>query len=277
MKTGFLAFICVGLLGGSALAVGQDHAAEATQGINRLLADKSANPGTFNLFAAGDNAQGSNFAWNKNLWCADLLPFFTCFSPWNSNENVYQGGTLITPKHAIFAEHFSGASGSNTLHAGDRLVFVGGSNIRYARTLKATPVRVGSSDVCVGTFNESNLPPDVIPAQVLPPGLSDSFLPAGTPIIFCNKDKQARVGELVSLTGVVIRPATDPKRVPWTLGGPAYVGDSGSPIFALLDGRPVLLALFLAPNAGPPVSNYIDGINALLGRGYQLNVLKTGS
>ncbi len=248
--------------------------ATPTEEIDRRLAGKTASANTVNLFSAADYELGLAFTRNPNLWCADLAVYLSCFSPWNSNEHAYQGGTLITPKHALFAEHFSGASGSNTLHAGDKLVFIGGGGILYTRTLKATPSRVESSDICVGTFVEHDLPPDVVPAQVLPKGLKDDFLDVGTPVIFCNKNKEARVAELVLLTGVVIRPAVEARRAPWTLSGPAFVGDSGSPIFAVVGGRAVLLALFHAPNAGPSISANIDGINAMLGGGYHLDVAK---
>lgn len=272
---GLLVSVLFAFAGQGAVAAGVtlDPEASARAVDSRLVGKPPAAPPT-EIFAINDFDHGLQFPRNPMLWCADLAPYLTCFSPWNSNEHQYQGGTLITPKHALFAEHFSGRSGSNTLHGGDKLLFVGSSNVLYRRTLKDTPARVPGTDICVGTFTENDLPPDVIPAPVLPAGLKDSAFPAGTPVIFCDKDKQAKVGELVSLNGVTIRPATGPLRAPFTKGGPAIIGDSGSPIFLVVDGRLALLALFFAPNGGPSVSANIEGINSLLGRGYALDVLK---
>ena len=251
-------------------------AEESTQAVDSRLAGKTAGPGTINLFAAADYELGLKFDRNPDLWCADLAVYLTCFSPWNSNEHAYQGGTLVSPKNALFAEHFSGASGSNTLHKGDVLKFVGETGVTYPRTLVSTPVRVGQTDICVGTFAESPLPPDVRPAEVLPAGLPVNFLPMGTPVIFCNKDKQAHVGEVVSFGGCAIAPATARQRMAWTAGGPAYVGDSGSPVFVVLGGRPVLWWLFHSPGGGPSISDSLAGINALLTRGYKLEVADVG-
>ncbi len=266
--------VVTGVVSGVTTVWAEDRGDDPARAIDSRLAGKASSTTTYYILGGGDMDHGTNFTWNPNLWCADLTVYFTCFSPWNSNEHAYQGGTLITPKHAIFAEHFSGKSGSNTLRAGEQLVFMGKSGINYRRTLVASPERVGTTDICVGTFKESDLPPDVVPAQLLPAQMKDSDLPPGTPVIFCNKNKEARVAELVSATGVVIRPATDPKRAPWTLSGPAFVGDSGSPIFAVLDGQLVLLALFHAPNYGPALAPNAEAINAVLERGYKVKVWK---
>ena len=251
-------------------------AQDATRAVDSRLAGKTAGPGTINLFATADYELGSKFDRNPNLWCADLAVYLTCFSPWNSVEHAYQGGTLVSPRNALFAEHFSGASGSNTLHKGAVVELVGVSNIVYARKLVSIPVRVGQTDICVGTFAGGPLPPDVVPAEVLPAGLPVDFLPMGTPVIFCNKDKQVHVGEVVSFGGCAIAPATARNRAAWTAGGPAYVGDSGSPVFVVLDGRPVLWWLFHSPGGGPSISENIDGINALLANGYKLQVADVG-
>ena len=252
-------------------------AQDAEQAVDSRLEGKTAAWGTISLFTAtADYEHGLKFERNPNLWCADLTVYLTCFSPWNSNEHLYQGGTLVSPKNALFAEHFSGASGSNTLHGGEVVKFVGETGVIYPRTLTGTPVRVGNTDICVGTFTEGPLPPDVLPAEVLPAGLPVDWLPMGTPVLFCNKEKQVRVGEVVSFGGCAIAPATARNRAAWTEDGPAHVGDSGSPVFVVLGGRPVLWWLFHSPGGGPSVSENIEGINALLAKGYKLRVADVG-
>lgn len=245
-------------------------AAAATAAIDQRLARNGANPFTINLLDHA-NFDTSDLTWRSGLWCADWIPYFTCFSPWNSNEHAFQGGTLITPKHALFAEHFSGKSGSNPLHAGDVFYFLGKSNVLYKRKLQATPARVGGSDLCLGTFDR-DLPPDVIPAQVLPAGLPSNFLPPGTPVLFTNKNKELRVAEVASFGQQAIRPAQSPLRAPWTLPGPAAIGDSGCPVFILLNDRPVLWWLFHFPNAGESISANLSVLNSMVGKGYKLDV-----
>ena len=271
---GFSLLLLAALLSGGAAHAQPtlDPAADATQAIDSRLVGKTPTPDAFTLFIVANYDKGSDFKRNPHLWCADLTVYLTCFSPWNSSEHTYQGGTLVSPKNALFAEHFSGASGSNTLHKGDKLRFVGNTGVTYSRTLVATPEEVSDTDICVGTFAESPLPPDVVPAEVFPPGVSQNLLPPGTPVIFCNKNKEVRVAEVASFVSCAIRPATSPNRAPWTLAGPAVVGDSGSPVFVVLDGRPVLWFLFHTPGSGPSISNQITGINALLADGYKLKI-----
>ena len=252
-----------------------EQATQAAQAIDSRLVGK--NPfSALDVFATADFRSGLAFIPNSRLWCLDWAPYLTCFSPWNTVEHNLQGGTLVTPKNALFAEHFSGKSGSNTLHRGDRLRFVGSGGMLYNRTLRGTPVQVGTTDICVGTFSEGPLPPDVIPAEVLPAGLPADFLPPGTPVIFCNKEKQARVGEVLSFGGCAIIPARAANRAEWTLSGPAFVGDSGSPVFVIVGGHPVLWWLFHSPGSGPSISDNLAGINALLTKGCTLKVADVG-
>ena len=103
--------LAAALAGGSVWAQpSPELAADATQAVDRRLAGKSVNAGTVALFSAADYDKGAVFTRNPNLWCADLAVYLTCFSPWNSNEHAYQGGTLVSPRNALFAEHFSGRS-----------------------------------------------------------------------------------------------------------------------------------------------------------------------
>ena len=247
-------------------------AEDATRAVDSRLSGKTASPETVNLFATSDYALGQDFVRNPHLWCADLAVYLTCFSPWNALDHPYQGGTLVTPKNALFAEHFSGVHGSKPLHRGNIVEFVGAKGTLYWRTLVETPVEVGSTDICVGTFAEGPLPPDVVPAEVLPAGLPADFLPPGTPVLFSNKNKEVRVAEVVSFAACAIAPARPANRAPWTTGGPAVLGDSGSPVFVVLNGRPVLWWLFHSAGSGPSISDQISGINHLLARGYTLKV-----
>ena len=269
-RGGLLAAALLSVAGMVPASWAQTPGADAAAAVDKRLAGKPVALTSVILWGWGDFV-GGKVAWNKNLWAVDWNPYFTCFSPWNSNEELYQGGTLVTPRHLLFAEHFSGASGSNTLHAGDTIKFVGKTDILYDRKLKATPRRVGSSDLCLGTLDR-DLPPDVIPAQLLPPGLPPNFLPPGTPVLITNKDKQLHVAEVASFGAQAIMPARNPARIPWTRPSPAVVGDSGSPVFVILHDRPVLWWLFHTPNSGESISANLSVIGKMLDPGYKLDV-----
>ena len=241
----------------------QDYGRAASAAVDSRLLGKSAGNSTVALFAAADYVGGTAFTRNPGLFCADLD--WTSFSPWNSTEGPYQGGSAITARHVLLANHFSGPTGgSNPMTAGTtKIAFVDNASVTYQRTVTAL-TRIGTTDLLIGTL-DSDLPASITPDTVLPGGLSDSLLPAGTAALYGNQAKTIHVAEITDFFGSSIAAATTANRAPWTTAGPAVVGDSGSPVSLILNGQRVLWCLFHTATGGGdlPGAN-VAAINAVL-------------
>lgn len=246
----------------------RDYAAESESAIDGSLAGKTANASTYNIFSAGDFSAGTGFVRNPSLWSnVDL----TCFSPWNSTLGASEGGTLVTPKHVVLANHFSGSGGSFPMTAGSTTIkFVDKANTIYTRTI-TTLTQVGSSDLLIGTL-DSDLPAAISPAPILPSGLPAGLFLAGFPLVTTNAGKRLLVAEMSSFATVSVRSATGTGRTSWTASPLSVAGDSGSPMFFLLGGRAVLWYAIHTPTTGEPVNAHIAAVNTILGAGYALTV-----
>ena len=234
---------------------------EASDAVDSRLAGKV--PGAnVNLFAGADYAGGTAFTRNPGLFCADLD--WTFFSPWNSTEGPYQGGSAITPRHALLADHFSDpVLGTPPMSIGTVLAFVDDNNVVVKRTITAFN-RIGTTDLLIATL-DSDLPASIRPAAVLPGNLPAAWFPAGTAVLCADKDKLIHVAEISGFASADIAPAAAPNRAPWTTPGPGVGGDSGSPVVLVLDGQVVLWFLFHTEIGGGDLpGSYVSQINAVL-------------
>ncbi len=253
----------------SAPIAARDCARTAAAGVDSLLVGKTPSPATQNFFAAYDN---STHAYTRNPNCIAARIDTTCISVANSaNADGSQGTrgcvTMITPLHGLTNHHFGQPYQVGVIH-----YFVDRANTVYARTvIKAE--QAGAADIEVVTFN-SPLPATITPAQLFPAGAVGRLLPAGTPLLATNQQKQAIITELAGMadTELVVRPAVAGGRRPWTASPPAVLGDSDSPTFALLNGRPLLLFTYHTNASGPAFSENLAAIKALLSRGSSLDI-----
>ena len=111
------------------------------------------------------------------------------------------------------------------------------------------------------------------PAGLLPAGVVNHLLP-GTPLLPTNQQKRVVVTELAGLAGgeIVVRPAVAPGRRAWTASPPAVIGDSDSPTFVLIDGKPRLLLTYHTNITGPAPSENLAALRAMIGDKYPLDV-----
>ncbi len=268
-----IGFLCLAVI--PAVPRVQAGGIEAASYVDNHLAGKvpaAARP----MYSAGDFNIGKGFVRNVNLWCADLD--LTCFSPWNSTEHNLQGGTLITRRHVLLAHHFSNPStGTPPMIPGITTIeFVAKDNTLYTRKITKL-TRVENTDLLIGTL-DSDLPAKINPVQILPADKVKAISP-GTPLIYSGQDKWANVGECVGSSGPMfaVRTAVPEARNAWSTGGPARIGDSGSPIFLPINGRVALICHFFFANGGPITGNYIVSINAITGPGYPVTEATLGN
>ena len=227
-------------------------------------------------------ANGANgvFIRNTNCWAIELD--LTCCSPWNSCSAQYRAGTLISPRHVLFAAHFDQIPTNSTL------TFVDRQNNVVTRTLvakKRHPDFVFNyPDITVGLL-DSDVPTNQISfAKVLSDDYADYIRDgARLPAIRLDQEEKALVGDVwyVTLSGPTFESACivsiDPSRLAFFEDVINY--DSGNPAFILINGQPVLLTVWTEGLAGSGTSAtaFKADINQLmsdLSGGYQLTEIE---
>jgi hypothetical protein len=248
-------------------------------GIDSPIVGLTANDSTKLIFSTQTPNGGvspvyirSTTCWAKNI---DLSPL----SPWNSSGNTQEGGTLISPRHIVFANHF-------TIPNGSTLIFVDMNNNSYTRTL-SNQAQVGSTDIQIGILN-SDLPSNVTFCKVASFSLS-SLAPVNTisnyaiPVLYTDQEEKALIGEFyntgntdlggnLQYAGGLFTPV-DSQRA--SFYETPISGDSGDPIGFVYNNKLILLFTFYSAYFGPNLGYYLNEINSVmtsLGGGYTLSL-----
>lgn len=230
--------------------------------------------GTIKIFST-ENHPDSIYVRNINCWANDLD--LTCISPWNSASSTKKAGTLISPRHIIFSEHYQ-------LGVGNTVRFVKGDNTVVERTISSKQ-NVGPSNVSDGyatdltvALLDSDVPAGISYAKVLPSGYS-SYLPSLSsqypiPALCLDQEEKAIVTDAYLLSTMATF------RVPFDSQRLAYYeakvsGDSGNPAFLIINDELVLITCwtFGGAGAGSNIANLHSEINSAmtsLGGGYTL-------
>ena len=241
----------------------------AASSVDSLLVGKTPSPTTQNFFSVYDNAAHT---YTRNQECFAARVDTTCVSVANSANADGSGGargcvTLITPLHGVTNHHFGQPYQVGVVH-----YFVDRGNVVHKRTIVKAE-QAGEADIEVVTF-DSPLPASIKPAELLSAGVTARLLSVGTPLLATNQQKQAIVTELAGMASgeLVVRPAVEVGRHPWTASPPAVLGDSDSPTFVLFAQRPVLLFTYHTNVSGPALSENLREIGSLLGGSYSLDL-----
>ena len=193
---------------------------------------------------------------------------FTGASPWNSDSQYGGAGTLISPRHMLFAKHW-------TLAAGSTVAFVDYNNQIVTRTIVNT-AGINSSDIAIGVL-DSDVPSSIAYYPLLSYSDFQRYVVAARiPIIRLDRNDTVFIQDIssVSNTHIVTAPSFG-SRVPYT-ASELVGGDSGNPNFAVIGDRLVLLGAHYSANSLPNIGNYFSEINAAmttLGGGYQITQL----
>lgn len=239
------------------------------------------------------NHAGPSYTRNADLWAVDYVQALTALSPWNSSTGPMKAGVLVSPRHVLFATHFTPATGCT-------LRFVAANGTVCDRTLSAVEVLPVTDapnnypDITVGLL-DSDVDAGISFAKVFAasaitnklPDLNTYHLPAaGT-----DQEEKLLVRNWVNMpttTGVTAYCAF---QAPGNTGDDInrsafyenYVGgDSGSPQFVFVNGDMVLLTVLTTGNAGTgtSVTAFASDINTAmttLGGGYQLTEIDVSS
>ena len=190
-----------------------------------------------------------NWVRNADFWANDVDT--SCASFWNSSYGRFRAGTLLTKRHMLFASHFPPAIGSSVL-------FLGTDNNIYTNTIVATST-VDGTDILIGLL-QSEMPDVVSPARLLPDGYEE-YICIGTRIPVCqfDFDEQGLVYELEKPLASYATTRTPLKTSRVGFYENTVVGDSGDPIYLLIDGSAILLGVLHVGNVKVQPGRYEGG------------------
>lgn len=245
------------------------------QQMDTRLATAAAPLTSLPIYSVQDHASGT-YVRNTACWGAtiDLTP---C-SPWNSGGGSHQAGTLITPRHVLFAAHYQPGVGST-------IRFIKSDNTVVTRTLTNMLSLTQSAsyypDFTVGKL-DSDVPAGIAFCRVLPDAWAAKLptLGYGAPIVSVGLDQEEKLltRETMVITGspynlVQMRQPANSTRAQWFEN--VIGGDSGNPGCLVINDKLVLLTVWTTGGggAGTSVVSFKTQLNAALttlGGGYTL-------
>lgn len=199
------------------------------------------------------NYAGGESVLNTNFWLSGADS--SCASFWNDFPwpgTFRKAGTLISEKHALFAAHFPPAIGGN-------LLFMDSSGNVCTNTVVATN-RIGQTDILVALLQKTMA--DISVAKILPKDYQ-RYLGSGVrlPVVQFDYEEKAVVAELSQPLGSYAHTRRPLNSIREAFFENTYVGDSGNPIFLLINDELVLLGA--THTGGGYVSEGVyDGVGA---------------
>lgn len=213
--------------------------------------NRSADTADLELFASA-HANGGTNPWSTTCWVKDLD--FSGVSPWNDAGDTSKAVTMVSPRHGLLANH-------HTLIVGDQVAFVNRIDGSECLRTIAGIEQVLTVDVDVCYLN-ADVDPGVTWYKVLPSDVSDYITLVGSPVVICDQEEKAFIGEIVSLnvTAAVVDRGTiqvmDIRQRSASAAGyfeNVVVGDSGHPTFLVLDGELVIMGTHTGTNAAKTI------------------------
>lgn len=211
--------------------------------VQNQISGLTANTTTLNVFSSIDHTTAS-YTRNASLWCSGYASKLTGFSAWNSNGGQTQAGTLITPRHIVFANHF-------IIPDGGTVRFVTTSGTAVDRTLSKSK-RVGTTDTRIGVLN-SDLPATITPLSVLPSTWGNHIknIASGIPCVSRNQFGELRIVDIsiLNTSSAIYKTSLPASRSNWYRA--AVAGDSGSGQAFMINGTLALLSTWHYSSLGP--------------------------
>ena len=238
-------------------------AKHATDYVDTDLVGKST-ASAIRIFST-QNHTTQSYVRNSSLWCAGLAPKLTCCSPWNSTGANTRAGTLVTPRHILYAAHYP-------IPDGDTIRFITADGTVITRTQIKRKIHPNYSpffpDLVIGVL-DSDLPASITPCLVPPTTFEQHFsnLDYGVPCVCLDQEEKALVTDFSGADSNLyrlFREPTDSKRLEFY--EPKISGDSGNPAFMVVNGELVLLTVwtFGGGGAGTNVENQITALNQMI-------------
>lgn len=212
---------------------------------------------------------------NTNVWCNDID--LTAISPWNSNATNRKAGVAVTPRHIIWAAHYSIPNGTTVR-------FITTDNQVVERTIISQKRHPDYApyypDLVIGTLS-SDLPGTITPVKVLPANFSSNYATVygdmvGIPALCLDQEEKALVTPLRQMTDTMATFGPDEYNTGFYES--KISGDSGNPSFLIIDNELVLITVWTygGTGSGTNISKHITKINQMIVDSDTLGGVSTG-
>ena len=216
---------------------------------------------------------------NNNCWASDLDLTGMSLGIWGLGG--VGGGTLITKKHVLLANHVPYPALPATIYFADK-----NSNTYEYKIVKTK--RVATSDILIGELDKE-VDPSLKIYKVLPANMTKYFAKQPMsgeprfPVAYSDQEKKMLMGDYISTfvngaeTVMMIAPPVDSNATKYF--EELIVGDSGNPVITVINNEPILIGGWYqtrGPSGGwcTPIHAYLSDINNVissLSTGYKLN------
>jgi len=207
------------------------------------------------------------FVRNPACWAARID--LTGLSPWNRAYANLRAGTLVSPRHIVFAKHYA----LSTTPGNNDIAFVTEDNVTVVRQLVS--VTYPAVDIGVGLL-DSDVPPGIKFYKVLPQNWASSLPNSNNlPLLCLDQEEKALVRNTTQTNSGAsyMWHKTPPAALRSQFSEALIGGDSGNPAFLLVNAEPVLVLVHHYSTGGPFYTSHQGAVNAAmaqLGGGYQL-------
>jgi len=193
----------------------------------------------------------------RNSSCfASSLDLTGC-SPYNSKSGRLKAGTVIASDIIVHAKHFP-----EGLPVGTTVDFFTSDDTRVTRTVVGS-VDIAGTDIRLSRMN-SDLPETIARYPILPSDYGDYFPELGVvnrlPLLWIDQYERAKLAEWIG-GGSVLEP-TNAEALPWYTR--PVTGDSGGPVFLLLDESLVLIGCLYGATYAQPLAGQESVLNAAI-------------
>lgn len=218
------------------------------------------------------------FARNPSCWI-NAVTNLTCFSPAQLSGTPWfqRAGTLVTRRHVVCAAHY----GIPIIDGGTPIHFVTRDNAVVTRRVVAC-LNDGPSDIYIGLLDDE-VPPSIAIAPVLPSDF-ERHLGSRNAILAVGLDAEEKTSLTVCDTFFNDRFSVSALNSNWmppefkalaACGERVVAGDSGNPVFIIIDSELVLLGCWWSASDGPHVGARHELVNRMIeklspGMGYRL-------
>lgn len=182
----------------------------------------------------------------------------TGVSPWNSAGGVYGTGTAISRRHLAVARHFP-------LQVGATCRFVTSANTTVEKVVQGVASSpLASVDIAICSL-DSDLPASIKSYKIFPPSVLSKWQSDSVPCFSFDQERKAIVKQIDTIEIFENTNFSNSTTYP-LLTEEIVGGDSGNPVFTIINGEPILMTCWFlgGGGSGPAYHKYAAHIQSLM-------------